>query len=510
MNQIEVPINYRPNLTYFFRNDRQRWQLEYDLPHIEKVRMILTLPKNTSARSVKGIADQKTSDLNKGILTEREFNKLSSLKGGLSIAEGLQKYLALTALTKGARVQAADKTLIPRVFSYFMSASAFKEAKQLIEGQKPPYRPSVLKMKEKALVNGCKEIGLSFSHFNQIEEKHILEYRGFLLMEVEKRKVFEKEMRSKLFNALDSEKQQLWRERASCGISPMTAKGNFVALKKVFKALKENKQIDKNPAHEVPNIRLNEKDSVRSATPTQDQLNQILMCKYESDQRTDFPIKEFFLFLKETGAREGEGLHLEWPDIVDGVWRIRSKPNCPTRFGIGWTPKWLKERDIVLTPVALRVLERIPRLASVGYISNDLTPYPANFVFTVKDRGKNKPLGQRRRADRISKTWKSLLRAAGVPCIGMDRIILHDLRRFKNMENKHVKNLSLEEMCEQLGNSAKVNQLNYKGEIDPKILEIQAQISKLQAKLLEYQGGDAVSFLEATKQKSDVVISSGD
>jgi len=105
----------------------------------------------------------------------------------------------------------------------------------------------------------------------------------------------------------------------------------------------------------------------------------------------------------------------------------------------------------------------------------------------------------------VCKTWKNLLEAAGVPAVGFDKIVLHDLRRFKNMENKHVKSMSLEEMCRELGNSAKVNQSNYKGQVDPKILEIQAQISQLQAKLQEYQGGDAIAILEALKGKSNVV-----
>ena len=244
---------------------------------------------------------------------------------------------------------------------------------------------------------------------------------------------------------------------------------------------------------------------MRSTTPTQDQINQILTCEYETDKRVDFPIKEFVLFAKETGAREGELLHLEWSDIENGVWRIRIKSNCPTTYGIGWTPKWLKERDIVLSPVALRVLELIPKHQTVGYIANDPTPYAAQFVFTVKDRGANKPVGQRRRCERVCKTWKNLLEAAGIPAVGFDKIVLHDLRRFKNMENKHVKNMSLEEMCRELGNSARVNQSNYKGQVDPKILEIQAQISQLQAKLQDYQGGDAIALLEALKGKSNVV-----
>lgn len=501
MNKIDVPFNYRPNLTYFFRNDRNRWQLEYDLPAVAKIRMILTLPKDTSARSVKKIADEKSSDLNRGLLTEKEFLRISEVEGGLTIAEGLKKYLDLTALSKSNKTKCIDRTRVPRVFSYFMSSDAFIEANSLIEAKsergsiKCDIRPIGFNMKEQAIQNGCKEIGFSFTLFSQIKDEHIIKYRNYLLTEVEARKNFEKEMRAKWFNATDEEKKLLMAERSKRGFSPMTARGNFVTLKKVFNALKCNKEIDKDPSFEVPNIKLSEKDSVRSTTPTHDQINKILKCKHEADVRTGFPIKAFFFFLKETGARVGEALHLEWADIENGIWKIRRKDNCPTQYGIGWAPKWTKERDIVLSAQALRLLELTPKFQTVGYISNDPKPYPAQFVFTVKDRGLNKPPGQRRRVDKIDKSWKGLLKAAGVPCEGPEKLIMHDTRRFKNMENEHIKNKSLQERCEELGNSARVNQSNYKGKVDPKIQEIQAQISQLQAKIHEYQGDDEISFL---------------
>lgn len=501
MNKIDVPFNYRPNLTYFFRNDRKRWQIEYDLPAAKKIRMILTLPEDTSARSLKKIAEEKTADLNKGLLTDKEFLKISEEEGGLSIAEGLQKYLVLSALGKSNKTKFIDRSRVPRVFSYFMSVEAFIEANSLIEGvsnqedKKKKDRSIGYNMKEQAIQNGCKEIGFSFKLFSQIKEEHVIKYKNYLLAEVETRKKFEKEMRQKWFSATDDEKKCLLAERSTKGFSPMTARGNLVTLKKVLNALKCNKEIGKDPSFEVRNLKLSEKDSVRSTTPTQDQINKILKCEHESDTRTGFQTKAFFFFLKETGARVGEALHLEWPDIENGIWRIRSKENCPTQYGIGWSPKWTKERDVVLSPLALRLLEIIPKSETVGYVTNDLTPYPAQFIFTVKDRGAGKPAGQRRRVDKIDKSWKGLLKAAGVPFEGPEKLIMHDTRRFKNMENEHVKNKSLAERCSELGNSARVNQSNYKGKVDPKIQEIQAQISQLQAKIHEYQGDDEISFL---------------
>ena len=67
--------------------------------------------------------------------------------------------------------------------------------------------------------------------------------------------------------------------------------------------------------------------------------------------------------IEYTGARLGEVLHLEWEDIEDGFWHIRYKPNCPTKFGMGWSPKWEKSRSIPLKSEALEVLENQPRIS---------------------------------------------------------------------------------------------------------------------------------------------------
>ena len=107
MNKIDVPFNYRPNLTYFFRNDRNRWQLEYDLPAVAKIRMILTLPKDTSARSVKKIADEKF-DL---ILMDCNMPEMSGYDATIEIRkvdEARAKNVPIIALTANAMPEDKD------------------------------------------------------------------------------------------------------------------------------------------------------------------------------------------------------------------------------------------------------------------------------------------------------------------------------------------------------------------------------------------------------------------
>jgi integrase len=42
------------------------------------------------------------------------------------------------------------------------------------------------------------------------------------------------------------------------------------------------------------------------------------------------------IFLAETGCRIGEALHLKFADIVNGIWKLREKPMCPTKYRMGW------------------------------------------------------------------------------------------------------------------------------------------------------------------------------
>ena len=81
---------------------------------------------------------------------------------------------------------------------------------------------------------------------------------------------------------------------------------------------------------------------VRDRLPKPEEIQRIQSC--------DSEIMPVLRFLIHTGARLGEVLHLEWEDIEDGFWQISHNPNCLTKFGMGWSPKWDKPRSIPLKP----------------------------------------------------------------------------------------------------------------------------------------------------------------
>ena len=102
-------------------------------------------------------------------------------------------------------------------------------------------------------------------------------------------------------------------------------------LKKFFAWITENGlvQMD-NPVNKHSLIKQTS-NLVRDRLPKPEEIQRILSC--------DSEIMPVMRFLIHTGARLGEVLHLEWEDIEDGFWHIRYKPYCPTKFGIGWSPK---------------------------------------------------------------------------------------------------------------------------------------------------------------------------
>ena len=144
-------------------------------------------------------------------------------------------------------------------------------------------------------------------------------------------------------------------------------------------------------------------------------------------------IQRLIRFLVWTGCRLGEALHLEWGDIDQGTWVIKEKPNCPTRFGMGWSPKWGKPRKIYLFPEAQAVLEE--------------TPKNSRWVFPKRDGT---------RQDFISKSWGTLKKRNGI-----SDLQVKDLRNWFNHKLKSHYGFTTKEASAYLGHSPEVNEYHY-------------------------------------------------
>ncbi|NQU63254.1 MAG: site-specific integrase [SAR324 cluster bacterium] len=148
-------------------------------------------------------------------------------------------------------------------------------------------------------------------------------------------------------------------------------------------------------------------------------------------------IDEMVKCLLFTGARIGEVLHIELPDLDlnMGIWHIKFKPECPTKHGKGWKPRWGKGRTIFLIPEAIELLRSIPIHESIGIIpimNDDIEVVgkemvEAQFVFPKKKRVDNGSRLVYSRNDNIYNSWATLKRNAGI-----ENLQLKDLRTYFN------------------------------------------------------------------------------
>ena len=320
---------------------------------------------------------------------------------------------------------------------------------------------------------------LSKSYLQKDKEKYELPSLFRYFSDTEKLTMIHEIKKTHLLNYRD----HLIRQVTSEKLAASTAATYLANVKKVLKWLSENQKILVNPAKDVKAIPVPKEEKARQNSFTPEQVLAVMNADF--NPKYGFPIKLYFLFAKETGARIGEILHFEWDDIVNGIWYIKFKPKCPTRLGKGWKPKWCKERPIVLSPTALEVLKMLPRVPSVGYIKGQATPVPANFVFVVEDR---KIKGGWRRVDDIDRSWQGLMKAAGLPDVGPDAFVRHDLRRTSNEEKKH-QGIGDEQRAKELGHSVKVNLSNYTGEFN-------AELEKPYAIIRASQGENLLEILQ--------------
>lgn len=262
--------------------------------------------------------------------------------------------------------------------------------------------------------------------------------------------------------------QMLFNALLQSGKSPATLQTYTRTLSKVFKWFIDDMELIemKNPTKKI--LLPRNQNTVRDRLPTERELQALLKVERSGGSKSWTPIQDIVAFLAFTGARLGEVLHAEWTDfdLDKGIWRIHHKPDCPTKYGMGWSPKWHKEREILLFPEALELLLKQTRHKTFGFIpirdeSNaivDSEKHKAHFVFpklqvSVKN-GKRKELYTR--VDNVKRSWDTLKRNAGV-----QDLQLKDLRTYLNHLLKTQYMFSSKEAGSYLGNSEEVNDKHY-------------------------------------------------
>jgi integrase len=266
--------------------------------------------------------------------------------------------------------------------------------------------------------------------------------------------------------------QMFIRTLDKSGKSGSTIKNAITMVRKVFNCLiDEIKILDcDNP---IPaKIKLPKKNGlVRDRLATEVEIQQILNAGLPKVNHSSnvSPTKQIVSFLIYTGARLSEVLHAEWEDfdLNQGIWHIKSKPKCPTLFGLGWYPKWRKERDVILFQEAIDILSKMPKVKSSGKVAIrnekgkiiDGKTYPANFIFPKKEvrimsDGTKKKIFSR--VDSIKRSWASMKERAGV-----SDLQIKDLRTFFNHTLKSHFGFSSKEAGFYIGNSEEVNDLHY-------------------------------------------------
>ena len=269
--------------------------------------------------------------------------------------------------------------------------------------------------------------------------------------------------------------QLLINQYSKKGISEATLTYYKKGMSKVFKWLSEDMELVdmKNP---LKKVKIPKKSGlVRDRIPTKAEMASLNAAAVEWVVKNGSPIVEIFKFISLTGARLGEVLHMEWEDFDEktGIWTIRSKPRCPTFYGLGWKPKWGKLRQVPLFDEAIELLECLPRQQEVygtvpvrdgnkEIIRYDF--YPANFVFPKKVvDGKSGKVGYCR-VNCIGNGWESLKKRARV-----ENLQLKDLRTYFNHILKTNYNFTSKEAGAYIGNNEVVNELHYSPYHEPTI-----------------------------------------
>jgi integrase len=265
--------------------------------------------------------------------------------------------------------------------------------------------------------------------------------------------------------------QKLINQLEANGLCNATLKSSVAMIKKFFNWFIDEAELVqmKNPVpkkFKLPNRGAQVRDRVVSNCEIQ---NLLSVDVGSLKNMHNVPIMEIVKFLIFTGARLGEVLHVEFNDfdLETGYWHIQYKPNCPTKYELGWGPKWNKSRDVPLLPEAIQILASMPLRKTEGVVlirdENGMIAerksYSANFVFpkrVVQKTASGDRIIRYQRLDSIKKSWKTVRKAAKI-----QNLQLKDLRTFFNCTLKSTFGLSAKEAGIYIGNSAEVNEKHY-------------------------------------------------
>jgi len=169
-----------------------------------------------------------------------------------------------------------------------------------------------------------------------------------------------------------------------------------------------------------------------------------------------YDIKAIVLFMLGTAMRRREVLHLQWSDIDDlgQSIEIKTKNDCPTRYGLRFEPKWGKGGEVYINWLVRAALNRIEKYSAVwaSYtVGTRKLETTTDFVFARSEKERYV------RINDIRKGWRALLRNAGI----RSNYRIKDLRSTANNWLQTHYGFNTTEASQLLRHSPEVNLSNY-------------------------------------------------
>ena len=113
---VKVPRGFEPKVKVFYISSKLSWGCDYLLPSDDHIKFRRYLPKKefNSERKAKQFGLKKRDLLLKGVLSQKEFEKLnrSLLKSDLSFADAVRAYHQITSLNKSKMSIVSELSLI--------------------------------------------------------------------------------------------------------------------------------------------------------------------------------------------------------------------------------------------------------------------------------------------------------------------------------------------------------------------------------------------------------------